>query len=877
MSKCSVLRPPCLYRLYNSEPTLDLDSRNYAVAGYCLAAMTDGHGIGAQPCNDLNEREHSSSLICFGMLYLNISMLGAEKSSDLEDTDVRLGADGHVSSISDPNRMIGRIDKRHHSLLNLLEREGLQLQMSLGQQPGSSPKYGTSSDLALRAILYGLRTHIPPLVDVLSAQELYLQLPIQPRLDALYHNPQSLFNEPYLKTTHGIFHPQHDCPDVTTSIIEPKNILDGFTTGSSLEETECTNLITTSLKLHQKQALSFMLAREGGWRFEPHAEDVWSIATTRDNQFCGYVNNVDGSTQNLPPAPCHGGIIADTMGYGKTLTMISLIAHELSEVANTSQGYSVSPYTTMIVVPANLLGYWHKELTKHTKPGSVRWHLENGSKRLKKAAGLRSIDVLLVSYPTLARDWTTCKSTSILFQTRWHRVILDEAHSIKNPQAVTARAACDIMARNRWAVTGTPITNRLLDLFPLLKFIGASPYNKKDVFLSRISDLVRQGQGHEQLAVTRVKRLLSAMMLRRSKELPLPDKTELLVSVRLNEREAQLYNEAKDRALSTIDSALSLIASSNSYRNILQKIDVLRQICAFGRSNTPISVTPTARSPLRENDWDQYAATKAFSQMLDLGLHTVCAECSTPILTLADENAGQAVLYLTQCLRAWCKSCYEVELDGETSCGPRICACPTPCVVAPAAVSEPAASLSFEVTGESIGYHDTPSKIRALVDDLQKQMPGTKSVVFSFWKATLDIARTSFDRSGIHCLQIDGSVKSKERAKILETFSAPNEIQVLLLSLSCGALGLTLTAASRAYLMEPQWNPAIEDQAFARVHRITQVQETTMIRYVMEDTIEQYVRKVQDGKRDLVTAFLSPRGDSRDVSLEKLRELRNYI
>ncbi|KAH7024833.1 SNF2 family N-terminal domain-containing protein [Microdochium trichocladiopsis] len=854
MTKCSVFRQPCLYHPH---------SRDYAVAGYRLPAMTDGRGIGAVPCNELNEREHSFSLICFGMLYLNISMLGAENSSDLEDMDVQLGADGHVSNISDSNWMIGRIDKRHHSLLNLLERE---------------------------AILYGLRTHIPPLVDVLSAQELYLQLPIQPRLDALYHNPQSLFNEPYLKTTDGIFHPQHNCPDVTTSIIEPKDILDGFTTGSSLEETECTNLITTPLKSHQKQALSFMLAREGGWRFEPHAEDVWSIATTPQGKSAGltlevatntstsgYVNNVDGSTQNLPPAPCHGGIIADTMGYGKTLTMISLITHELSEVANTSRGYSVFPYTTMIVVPANLLGYWHKELTKHTKPGAVRWHLESGSKRLKKAAGLSSIDVLLVSYPTLARDWTTCKSTSLLFQTRWHRVILDEAHSIKNPQAVTTRAACDIMARNRWAVTGTPITNRLLDLFPLLKFIGASPFNKKDVFLSRISDLVRQGQGQEQLAVTRVKRLLSAMMLRRSKELPLPDETELLVSVRLNEREAQRYNEAKDRALSTIDSALNLIASSNSFRNILQKIDVLRQICAFGRSNTPISLTPTARSPLSENDWDQYAATKAFSQMLDLGLHTVCAECSTPILTLADESAGQAVLYLTQCLRAWCKSCYEVELDGEASCGPRTCACEMPCVVAPAAVSEPAASLPFEVTGESIGFHDTPSKIRALVDDVQKQMPGTKSVVFSFWKATLDIARTSLDRSGIRCLQIDGSVKSKERAEILETFSAPNEIQVLLLSLSCGALGLTLTAASRAYLMEPQWNPAIEDQAFARVHRITQVQETTMIRYVMEDTIEQYVRKVQDGKRDLVTAFLSPRGDSRDVSLEKLRELRNYI
>ncbi|KAK2024653.1 hypothetical protein LX32DRAFT_598385, partial [Colletotrichum zoysiae] len=129
----------------------------------------------------------------------------------------------------------------------------------------------------------------------------------------------------------------------------------------------------------------------------------------------------------------------------------------------------------------------------------------------------------------------------------------------------------------------------------------------------------------------------------------------------------------------------------------------------------------------------------------------------------------------------------------------------------------------------------------------------------------------------LRCVQIDGKVSTKRRNAIIKDFSSPGGAQVLLLSLGCGATGLTLTAASRAYLLEPQWNPSIEEQALARIHRLGQTREVTTIRYVIKDSIEQvrayssvfwfarakpslqYVLDVQNGKLDLMSMLLSSR------------------
>lgn len=136
------------------------------------------------------------------------------------------------------------------------------------------------------------------------------------------------------------------------------------------------------------------------------------------------------------------------------------------------------------------------------------------------------------------------------------------------------------------------------------------------------------------------------------------------------------------------------------------------------------------------------------------------------------------------------------------------------------------------------------------------------SIVFSFWTSTLDLASTALTQTGLTCLQVDGKTAPKQRGRILQHFAELETPAVLLMSLSCGAVGyvlnqmpwsamsiathrqpwdirLNLTAASRVYLMEPQWNPAIEEQALARVYRLGQTQPVVTVRFYIKESIEE--------------------------------------
>ncbi|KAI1322468.1 P-loop containing nucleoside triphosphate hydrolase protein [Xylariaceae sp. FL0255] len=153
-----------------------------------------------------------------------------------------------------------------------------------------------------------------------------------------------------------------------------------------------------------------------------------------------------------------------------------------------------------------------------------------------------------------------------------------------------------------------------------------------------------------------------------------------------------------------------------------------------------------------------------------------------------------------------------------------------------------------------------------------------KCIVFSSWKSTLDLARSSLREHGIRCVQVDGRVKPKQREQIFHDFTHHEDVRVLLLSLACGSSGLTLTAASRVYLMEPQWNPSTEEQAMARVYRIGQTRNVTTIRYIMNNSIEMHVLAIQNGKKDLITLLLSGTvSTSKKLTKQRLMELKELL
>jgi SWI/SNF-related matrix-associated actin-dependent regulator of chromatin subfamily A3 len=131
------------------------------------------------------------------------------------------------------------------------------------------------------------------------------------------------------------------------------------------------------------------------------------------------------------------------------------------------------------------------------------------------------------------------------------------------------------------------------------------------------------------------------------------------------------------------------------------------------------------------------------------------------------------------------------------------------------------------------------------------------SVVFTGWTKTLDILQQQLRSKSVRCVRLDGTSSATSRAKVLRVFRGDSGIKVLLATISCGGVGLDLTAASQAYIVEPQWNPMSESQALDRIHRLGQSREVFTTRYVMKDTWEEQVIKLQQRKQELADLTLS--------------------
>ncbi|ETS82745.1 hypothetical protein PFICI_04621 [Pestalotiopsis fici W106-1] len=747
-----------------------------------------------------------ADVICFGMLYLYTTKTHSTLLRGGAET-LRLDTSGQLCSNAD--EAVATLSSRDTKLLGLLQRESLELEISIRHPETSSVTRTAQSSSFARVILYGLETLGPGLKKVLSNTEYFLQDPVGAGRDVAYVNPQRLFNSAAARTSNVQSDAELAVEQEEISIID---VLAAFTTPVDLEPTEGSHDLLTPLQHHQKQALTFMRNREAGWNLTGDRTDVWSLKENPNGDI-GYLNNIDNSLQYQQPPSFRGGILADNMGSGKSLSMIALIAHDRIRRTIGKDDIPLMKHrpcdnkTTLLVMPSSLLQNWQDELNMHLAPKDFKWRCHHGQSRITDIRDLEMLDIVLVTYHTVLSEWRMGQNASILFTSRWNRVILDEAHCIKGPSAVTTQAVCEIQSSSRWAVTGTPIQNNLSDLQSLLKFLQVYPYNNKDTFHNQFTNLWTNGEGI--LATNRLRQLLGYIMLRRSGgHIVLPDRKDLKMHLSFSEREMETYRAAKEKALEFIDDVLSSHNATRGYKNAVEKINQLRLICNHGFWQPDNGYAKRILEVQGDNteQWSSTAAHKALNRFPSLGLPIACVECSNLFdhdMSIYEsqllEPMSSIQIYLTRCLR-----------------------------LCPSAANE---NRHFE-------QQPYPTKIRALLDNVQKLPKSTKSIVFSFWKSTLDIARTVLNEAGIACVQIDGKVKPKNRKIIFEKFQTDETTRILLLSLSCGAVGLTLTAASRVYLMEPQWNPSLEEQALARVYRIGQKQDVTTIRFLMKDSIE---------------------------------------
>ncbi|KAH8680542.1 SNF2 family N-terminal domain-containing protein [Xylariales sp. PMI_506] len=843
-------------------------------SGFCPDSRTTSDAVPGTV--DINQREQQlqQNDVCFGMLlFTTLEVPMPSSKSKVMKLPVKLGDAGDLYS-ADSAKPISKLAPRDSQLLELFHREAVSTEITLLRAPLESHSGKSLQEPNVRAVLYGNVELAPAIDDVLQDLGLYLQDPTDATRGVRYWNPQRFHMRPEAHTSDWWvkIEPASRREQAEAALAVE---LAQFTSGEYLNETDGPKYLLTPLKKHQRQALTFMIGRENGWKLREKSGDIWTAEHDSAGRAISHINNIDESTHEEPPPEFRGGIIADHMGSGKTLAMIALMAHDklhrVRQVSKHKKRQRGQPQVTLIIVPAPLLYVWKDELSRHLTNHSLSWRCHHGSSKLLGVASLQGLDIVLTSYTTLEADWRRYKDSSILFLHSWHRVILDEAHYIKNHRAATAHAACAVRADRRWAVTGTPIQNGVSELQSLFKFLKVFPYSEKAAFDHQISNVWAAGE--VSTAISRLKRLLGFVMLRRSSDhIVLPSRKDYKLTLRFEPHELEAYRQASNKALKCLDEILlSDSETRESYTSALHKINALRLLCNIGLSSTDSTgsfAMSSFRNPDHRQTWDSNRAVQTLGEFPLLGLATACTICQASIeapVTSAESNSSLA---MTRCLRLYCSACFTPSSPQSSSSSVPLCSCSPRCPIAEFKLDSNLETPRATSFVHSQGGHST--KIRALIQDLERHSYETKSVVFSFWRATLNSIHTALDEAGISCLQVDGDVKSDTRRELFNKFSTDKGVRVLLLSLSCGAVGLTLTAASRVYLMEPQWNPSYEEQALARIWRIGQTQSVTTIRFIMEDTIEQYVVKMQNKKNDLVSVLLSPQ----NASLAKMSHRR---
>ncbi|KAF1989864.1 DNA repair protein rad5 [Aulographum hederae CBS 113979] len=388
-----------------------------------------------------------------------------------------------------------------------------------------------------------------------------------------------------------------------------------------------------SLRKYQRQALYWMMSKEKDEKSENKQasmhplweEYTWPLKDVDDqdleeveNQPCFYVNPYSGELSLDFPVQeqnCLGGILADEMGLGKTIEMLSLIHSHKSDVAQqisdptvnslprlpaNSTSVEKAPCTTLVVAPMSLLAQWQSEAEKASAPGSLRTLVYYGSEKSVnlqtqccEANAANAPNVIITSYGVVLSEFNQVSaaggnrgSHGGLFSLEYFRIILDEAHYIKNRSSKTAKACYELAAEHRWVLTGTPIVNRLEDLFSLVHFLRVEPWSNFSFWKTFITvpfeskDFIR--------ALDVVQTVLEPLVLRRTKDMktpdgkalvPLPPRTIQIDRIELSKAEREVYDYVFLRAKRTFNENVEAGTLMKSYTTIFAQILRLRQCC----------------------------------------------------------------------------------------------------------------------------------------------------------------------------------------------------------------------------------------------------------------------------------------------------------
>ncbi len=432
-----------------------------------------------------------------------------------------------------------------------------------------------------------------------------------------------------------------------------------------------------------------------------------------------------------------GGVLADDMGLGKTVQTLALLLHLKNDRKKKEEaGEKVGRHLTLIVAPTSVVPNWLREIEKFAPSlKAVMWH---GADRHELAEGLADHDIVITSYALMRRDEEQLGKLKLMY------AILDEAQLIKNPMSATARAAKKLDAHRRLALTGTPIENRLSEIWSIFDFVSPGLLGDLNRFEQRYATPIDRGDSK---AAARLRAAIHPFVLRRTKEevaKDLPEKMEINQEIDLAPEQQKLYAQVLQEVRASVLGEIDKVGMAKAQIQILAALTRLRQV----------------------------------------------------------------------------------------ACDPRLLGLP-----------------------RAFGDDDSAklAALRELV--LECYSGGHRALVFSQFTSMLALIKKALDEDGIKYEYLDGS--TKDRQERVDRFNSDPTMTVFLISLKAGGMGLNLTGADTVVHFDPWWNPAVEDQATDRAHRIGQSKVVTVYRLVAKGTIEEKIQELAAKKRALVDAVLT--------------------
>ncbi|CUS09742.1 unnamed protein product [Tuber aestivum] len=712
---------------------------------------------------------------------------------------------------------------------------------------------------------------------------------------------------------------------------------------SDTPEAEPADTFAMNLRRYQKQALHWFLSKEKSTndRVNESIHPLWEEyewpnseedhkKTIRDlGQDNFYVNPYSGELSLKFPKQeqnCLGGILADEMGLGKTVEMLSLIhthrpeppgssllpAGSFGRLQRQSEEVISAPFTTLVVAPMSLLAQWESEAEAASKPGTLKtlvYYDLQKKQNLQALCGASNAgnapNLVITSYGIVLSEFGQVVASGGkrgahggLFSVKFLRVILDEAHHIKNRTSKSAKACYELSAVHRWVLTGTPIVNRLEDLFSLVRFLRVEPWSNFSFWKTFITVPFEEKDFIRALDV--VQTVLEPLVLRRTKEMktldgepliPLPKKTTEIVYIKLSKAELDVYRHIEARARSDLARSIEMGTVLKSYTNIFAHVLRLRQACCH-----PVLIRKKEIVDDEIIAEAEYDAAKGFSDDMDLNAlidrysaqendaspniyganalkeirDNVENECP---MCLSDPIPDQTV---TGCLHAACKGCWNqlIQAAKVKQELPKCVKCREPINERDLfEVIRNDSSPEEAQPGNSQGLADitlrrinsrSSAKIEMLIEKLtetEKSDPERKSCVFSQFTTFLDLIEKELQRRRINFLRFDGSMSQQKRTEVVSAFKMNQGPNVLLLSLRAGGVGLNLTTASQVFMMDPWWSFAVEAQAIDRVHRMGQNSEVMVYRFVVEGTVEERIVHTIQARKKFIASSLGMMSD----------------